>query len=92
MWGTCGEKRTSSPLQLSASTCPALLLPHLRPRPSCRRVLSAELFGLEPAAHDKTLYPSDHAALRVGLRIWRDPAAPLPPSVEVAATCTGAKL
>lgn len=60
--------------------CPGLL--HV-----CR-VLSAELFGLEPSPQDKTLYPSDHAALRVGLRIRRDPAQLLPPSVEVAETCT----
>jgi hypothetical protein len=49
-------------------------------------VLSAELHGLEPAPHDKTLYPSDHAALRVQLRIRRDPASPLPSGIEVAAT------
>ncbi|GAB4819897.1 hypothetical protein N2152v2_006943 [Parachlorella kessleri] len=50
------------------------------------QVLAADLHGLEPAAHDKTLYPSDHAALRVELQIRRDPSALLPASIEVAAT------
>lgn len=37
------------------------------------RVLSADLCGMDPAPHDKTLFPSDHAALRVDLRIKRKP-------------------
>lgn len=44
--------------------------PHLAPRTSCR-VLSAEVFGLQPAAHDKTLYPSDHAAVKATLEVSR---------------------
>lgn len=35
------------------------------------RVLSAEVHGLEPAAHDKTLYPSDHAAVKATLEVSR---------------------
>ncbi|KAI7843384.1 hypothetical protein COHA_002982 [Chlorella ohadii] len=35
------------------------------------KVLSAEVHGLEPAAHDKTLYPSDHAAVKATLEVSR---------------------
>ena len=56
-----------------------------RVTPLCR-VLAADLHGLEPAAHDKTLYPSDHAALRVELQIRRDPSALLPGGIQVAST------
>ena len=34
-------------------------------------MLSAEGFGLQPAAHDKTLYPSDHAAVKATLEVSR---------------------
>jgi len=33
------------------------------------RVLSAEVHGLQPAAHDKTLYPSDHASVKATLQV-----------------------
>lgn len=35
------------------------------------RVLSAEVHGLQPAAHDKTLFPSDHAAIKATLEVSR---------------------
>lgn len=54
-------------------------------------MLSADLYGLDPAPHDPTLFPSDHAALRVGLRIQRRPSL-LPSDVEVASTVPAAKL
>lgn len=38
--------------------------------PLCR-VLSAEVHGLQPAAHDKTLFPSDHAAIKATLEVSR---------------------
>ena len=51
------------------------LTPHTPTHPPPRRVLSADVYGLEPAPHDKTLFPSDHAALKATLEITR--AAPL---------------
>lgn len=42
----------------------------LPPAALCR-VLSAEVYGLQPAAHDKTLYPSDHAAVKATLEVSR---------------------
>lgn len=35
------------------------------------KVLSAEVHGLQPAAHDKTLFPSDHAAIKATLEVSR---------------------
>lgn len=35
------------------------------------RVLAAEVHGLQPAAHDKTLFPSDHAAIKATLEVSR---------------------
>ncbi|PSC67693.1 endonuclease exonuclease phosphatase family [Micractinium conductrix] len=35
------------------------------------KVLSAEVFGLTPGGHDKTLFPSDHAALKATLQVSR---------------------
>ncbi|KAL4433763.1 hypothetical protein ABPG75_000204 [Micractinium tetrahymenae] len=35
------------------------------------KVLSAEVYGLQPAAHDKTLFPSDHAAIKAKLEVAR---------------------
>ena len=46
--------------------CPALPAP-----PLPRRVLSAEVHGLQPAAHDKSLYPSDHAAVKATIQLAR---------------------
>jgi hypothetical protein len=34
-------------------------------------VLSADVYGLQPAAHDKTLFPSDHAAVKATLEVSR---------------------
>jgi hypothetical protein len=35
------------------------------------KVLSADVYGLQPAAHDKTLFPSDHAAVKATLEVSR---------------------
>ena len=35
------------------------------------RVLDAEVHGLEPSPTDKTLFPSDHAAVKATLEISR---------------------
>ena len=41
------------------------------PQPPPRRVLSAEVYGLLPAAHDKSLFPSDHAAVKATIQLAR---------------------
>lgn len=51
------------------TSLPARLPAH--PSPTLRRVLSAEVHGLQPAAHDKTLFPSDHAAVKATLELTR---------------------
>lgn len=46
----------------------------VRRRAPCS-VLAAEVHGLEPAQHDATLFPSDHAAVKATIRVTRQQAA-----------------
>ena len=41
-------------------------------------MLSAEVHGLAPAPHDKTLFPSDHAAVKATLEVSRRVPVDLP--------------
>jgi hypothetical protein len=40
------------------------------------RVLDAKVYGAQPAEHDKTLYASDHAAVKATLEVRAVPAPP----------------
>eukprot|EP00884_Botryococcus_braunii_P018804 jgi/Botrbrau1/5607/Bobra.97_2s0030.1 len=42
------------------------------------RAVAAEVWGNEPAPHDATLYPSDHAALKVTVEVQHIPSSGLP--------------
>lgn len=46
------------------------------------KLLSAEVHGLQPAGHDKTLFPSDHAAIKTTLELRR--MAPVPWDTQIA--------
>lgn len=41
------------------------------------RVLDAEVYGLEPAEHDATLFPSDHAAVKATIQVSRSGSSAL---------------
>ena len=64
-WPPSSAALLSGRMPHSCTHCPPVLpcLP--------RRVLSAEVHGLEPAANDKSLFPSDHAAVKATIQLAR---------------------